>query len=110
MKEYNLYVPCHSKNGGAIEPERILRLKEQLADEFGGFTEFPQRMKGAWKVGGVSFLGNILVFRVLAKKKQARPFFARLKGQWKGEYPEDDLLIIEKDAQPLEGGLKGERI
>jgi hypothetical protein len=110
MKEYNLYVPCHAKNGGAIQPERILRLKEQLAEEFGGFTEFPQRMKGEWKVGDVTFVEDILVFSVLARKKQARPFFARLKEQWKGEFPEDDLLIVEKDAQPLEGGLKGERI
>lgn len=110
MKEYNLYVPCHSNNGSEIEPERILRLKEQLVEEFGGFAEFPQRMKGAWKVGGVTFTDDIVMFRVLAKKKQARPFFARLKEQWNGEFPADGLLIVEKDAQPVEGGLTGERI
>jgi hypothetical protein len=110
MKEYNLYVPCHSKNGGDIDPEIIHRLKEQLVDEFGGFSEFPQPMKGEWKVANVTFLDDILVLSVLAKKKQGRPFFARLKRQWKSEFPEDDLLIVEEDAQPLEGGLRGERI
>ena len=110
MKEYDLYVPCHSKNGGAIKPERILQLKEQLAEEFGGFAEFPQPMKGAWTVGDVTFLDNIIVFSVFAKKKQARPYFARLKEQWKREFPGADLLIVEKDSQPVEEGLKGERI
>lgn len=110
MKEYDLYVPCSYDDGSTVEPEKFERLRERLLDQFGGFDEFPQPHKGLWKMAHVTFRGEVIVFRVNAKKKRARPFFAQLKEELKTDWRQEDILIVEAERSGPEGVVAGERV
>jgi hypothetical protein len=57
MREYELYLPT--------QPGEIEKIKGELVDAFGGYTEVTQRCEGVWKIGGVAFRDEISIIRVL---------------------------------------------
>lgn len=57
MREYEIYLPAQP---GAIE-----KIKDELVEAFGGYTEVTQQCEGVWKIGGVAFRDDISIIRVL---------------------------------------------
>jgi hypothetical protein len=65
MKEYEIYLPTTDNDGSPIDPRELDRVKETLAQAFGGYTHLRQRSEGAWSMGGVTFRDEITILRVL---------------------------------------------
>lgn len=102
VKEYDLYVPLAYNDGRPIEGRKLVRLRERLLAEFGGLTFFPQPNQGFWTFGGITYHDNIVIYRVISgKPKIARRFFAQLKADLKRDLRQEEILIVEKDADLL---------
>lgn len=102
MKEYDLYVPLKYNDGRLIEGRKLVMLRERLLAEFGGLTFFPQPNHGFWTFGGMTYHDDIVIFRVIASKpRMARRFFAQLKADLKRDLRQEEILIVEKDAELL---------
>jgi hypothetical protein len=102
VKEYELYVPLAYNDGSPVEPRKIDWIGERLLERFGGCTFFPQRNEGMWRMGSVTFRDEIVIFRVLTDKvRLARRFFRALKTELKEELHQEEILIVEKDAEVL---------
>jgi hypothetical protein len=100
MKEYDLYVPLIS-NAGTPFPGRMLRgLKRRLIERFGGLTEFPQKQRGYWKLGKVTFRDEIIILRVLSDNPPAtaRRFWLEVKTHLKNEWGQAEVLIVGKNV------------
>jgi hypothetical protein len=102
VKEYEVYVPLRYNDGSPVEPDVIARIGEELLDEFGGVTFFPQRNRGFWKMGHVTFRDDIVIFRALAAKvRPARRFMRQFKEELKKELKQEEMLIVERDVRTL---------
>jgi hypothetical protein len=99
VKEYELYVPLHTNEGGSIPPDRLNGLKRQLVAKFGGLTHFPQKNEGLWKIGGTTFRDEIVILRVLADETEADEFFRLLKKEMQEEWQQQAVLVV---ARPVE--------
>lgn len=102
MKEYELFVPLTHNDGSPVDPQILVELRERLLERFGGLTFFPQRNEGFWTFGGVTYRDEIVVYRVLtAHTRSARKFFRNLKEKLKRDLDQEEILIVEKDAEVL---------
>lgn len=105
MREYDLYVPRNYNDGSPVKRKIIRRIKQHLADQFGGVTEIHLRKRGWWKLGTVTFRDKIVIFQVFTKKKwrarRARQFFAQLKEELKEALEQEEILVIEKKVRIL---------
>ena len=102
MQEYDIFIPLFYNDGTPIEPVKLQDLQTQLLDQFGGLTFFPQPNQGFWTFGGITYHDNIVIYRVItAKPKVARRFFAQLKADLKRDLRQEEILIVEKDADLL---------
>jgi len=54
VKEYDLFIPLYYNDGRPIEPQKFQDLQQQLLDQFGGLTFFPQPNEGFWTMAGVT--------------------------------------------------------
>jgi len=80
----------------------IQALQQQLLDQFGGLTFFPQPNEGFWTVAGITYRDAIVIYRVLTSDAQeARQFLSALKERLKEELQQEDTLIIERDVETL---------
>jgi len=102
VKEYDLFVPLYYNDGSEVEPAKLLRLEDRLLDEFTGLTVFPQPNRGYWRMGGVTYRDEIIVYRVVAPNtRTARRFLRRIKEELKRDLRQEEILIIERDVNTL---------
>jgi hypothetical protein len=101
-KEYDLFVPLYYNDGRPVEPQQFQALQQQLLDQFGGLTFFPQPNEGFWAVAGVTYRDAIVIYRVLTSDAQeARRFLSALKERLKEELQQEEILIVERDVETL---------
>ncbi len=102
MKEYDLFIPLYHNDGSEIEPAKLLRLEDQLLGEFNGLTVFPQPNRGYWRMGGVTYRDEIIIYRVVTpNRRAARRFLRQLKEELKRDLKQEEILIIERDVETL---------
>jgi hypothetical protein len=102
VKEYELYVPVCFNDGTPIAGSVIEDIGKELLGQFNGITIFPQPNEGRWKMGDVVFHDQIVIFRVLTEDvRGARKFFRQLKVKLKRELKQEEILIVEKDANAI---------
>lgn len=102
MKEYDIFIPLYYNDGSLIEGRKLQRLQARLLEQFDGLTFFPQPNEGYWKLAGVTYRDEIVIYRVLtAKSRAARIFLSRLKSDLKRELRQEEILIIERDVETL---------
>src|SRR5262245_55601104 len=102
VKEYDIYLPLSDNEGTPIEARKFQELQQQLLTEFGGVTYFPQPNEGLWRLGDVVYQDEIVIYRVLAKKRRkARRFLELMKEQLKQSFKQLDILIVERDVETL---------
>lgn len=102
VKEYELYVPLTYNDGSAIESEKLVRIREQLLEQFGNLTFFPQHNDGFWTMGGVTFRDSIVLYRIVTDKvRPARRFFRQLKEELKRTLRQEEIFIVERDVEIL---------
>jgi|SRR5688572_17348213 len=100
MKEYDLYVPLTSNSGTPFPVRKLRALKRRLIERFGGLTEFPQKQRGYWKLGKVTFRDEIIILRVLSDDPPgaARRFWREMKTHLGKEWGQADVLIVGKNV------------
>jgi hypothetical protein len=82
---------------------KLQQLQNRLVDHFEGLTFLPQPNQGIWKMGGVTYHDEIIIYRVQsAKVRRAREFLLRLKKDLERELKQEKILIVEKDVTYLE--------
>jgi hypothetical protein len=82
VKEYDLFMPLYYNDGRAVEPQQFQVPQQQLLDQFGGCTFFPQPNEGFWTVAGITYRDAIVIYRVLTfDAPEARQFSSALK-EW----------------------------
>ena len=65
-------------------------------------TYFPQPNEGLWKMSGVTYRDEIVIYRVIATDvASARRFLSGLKERLKRELRQEDILIVERDVATL---------
>ncbi len=102
MKEYDIFVPLYFNDGSPIEAEKFQQLQEVLLDQFGGLTFFPQPNKGVWRMAGMTYRDEIVIYRVIGSAAdEARPFLTNLKVQLKADFEQEEILIVERDVETL---------
>ncbi len=68
MKEYDIFVPLYFNDGTPIEAEKFQELQEVFLGQFGGLTFLPQPNKGFWRMAGITYRDEIVVYRVIAPR------------------------------------------
>ncbi len=102
MKEYDIFVPLNYNDGSPVEAEKLQLLQEDLLDQFEGVTFFPQPNRGFWKMAGITYRDEIVIYRVITSAdEQARRFFAGLKERLKADFEQEEILIVERDVETL---------
>ena len=102
MKEYDIFVPLCFNDGSPVEAEKFQKLQEDLLDQFGGLTFFPQPNKGVWRMAGMTYRDEIVIYRVIGSvAEEARPFLANLKERLKADFDQEEILIVERDVETL---------
>ncbi len=102
MKEYDIFVPLYFNDGSPVEAEKFQQLQERLLDRFGGLTFFPQPNKGLWRMAGVTYRDEIVIYRVIGPAaEEARAFLAKLKQWLKAEFDQQEILIVERAVEML---------
>jgi hypothetical protein len=102
VSEYDLFVPLYYNDGSEVEPAKLLRLEERLLDEFTGLTVFPQPNRGYWRMAGVTYRDEIIVYRIVtSNRRAARRYLRQLKEELKRDLRQEEILIIERDVKTL---------
>ena len=102
VKEYDLFIPLYYNDGRPIEPQKFQDLQQQLLDQFGGLTFFPQPNEGFWTMAGVTYRDAIVIYRVITSDEQAaRQLLSDLKERLKEELRQEDILIVERNVETL---------
>jgi ATP-dependent Clp protease ATP-binding subunit ClpA len=102
IREYDLFVPLHYDDGTAVEADKLARLREQFVKQFGGLIDLHQRHEGHWRIGGVAFRDEIVIYRALADDVDAaRKFFRQVKEELKADLSQEDILIVERQVEVL---------
>jgi hypothetical protein len=102
VREYDLFVPLHYNDGTPVERDKLARLRQRLVDEFGGLIDLHHQHKGYWKIGGVTFRDEIVIYRALVDDAaEARRFFRELKEELTVDLRQEDVLIVERQVEVL---------
>jgi hypothetical protein len=102
VKEYDIYLPLRYNDGTPVETRKFRELQQRLLEEFGGVTYFPQPNEGLWQMGDVVYQDEIVIYRVIAKKRRpARRFLLQLKEDLKSSFKQKEILIVERDVETL---------
>jgi hypothetical protein len=102
VKEYDVFVPLKYNDGTDIETSRLLEIQTFLLEHFDGLTFFPQPNDGFWKMGGVTYRDEIVIYRVLASStRAARRQLRVLKRQLMEALQQEEMLTVERDVETL---------
>ena len=66
-----------------------------MLETFGGYTHLQHQMKGAWKMGGVSFLDDVTILRILDDGLKVGEI-ARLRDHIRRTLCQESVLIVKR--------------
>jgi hypothetical protein len=95
MREFELYLPMTTNDGGPVDAAAIQRIKETLMQAFGGYTHLDQRFQGAWSMGGVTFREDVTILRVLDDGTARFDMYA-FKAMIESALKQQKVLIVER--------------
>lgn len=100
MKEYDIYLPSAHNDGTPIPVAVIERIKLDLAEAFGGYTHLRSATEGAWTVGGVTFLDEVTIVRVL-DDGSAHFDLQDFKTRLEKELQQEKILIVVRAVETV---------
>lgn len=87
---------------GPLNRRSFQELQQQLIDQFGGLTFFPQPNEGFWTMAGVTYRDEIVIYRVItSNEREARRFLSDLKERLKAALRQEEILIVERNVETL---------
>ena len=100
MQEFDIYLPTKNEDGSGVDADEIARIKETLVKAFGGYTHFPQKSEGAWRVGGVTLRDEITIIRVL-DDGSAKFDMVDFKKTLEQRLRQEAVLIVRRDVETV---------
>lgn len=106
MQEYEIYLPAKHNDGRRVDPAYIEQIEQELARAFGGYTHFKQHSAGLWSIGGVTFLDEVTIVRVIddeAPPLEGRaPFdMVAFKRELEQGLQQESVLIVARKVRVL---------
>lgn len=101
MTEYEIYLPTAENDGTPVDARVVDRLKQSLADAFGGYTHQQSRSEGVWKLGSVVFRDEVTIVRVLDDGSSGFDMRA-FKGEVETALRQESVLIVEREVRVFE--------
>ena len=99
--EYEVYVPLSDADGVRFSKVVLDYYRARLVEHFGGLTDLKHRNEGIWKVHGIEYYDEIVIWRVLSSDTEGNDeqFFSLLKGSMMKDLKQKDILIVRKSAE-----------
>lgn len=98
--EIDFYIPLTYNSNEAIPNEVLGELKQEIVTKFGGITDFKFKGEGEWKMAGVTFRDEVVVWRAYGEDSpDVLKFLSQLKGQMKLKLRQADVLIAIKQTR-----------
>ena len=95
MKEYDIFVPLYFNDGSPVEAAAFQALQETLLGQFGGLTFFPQPNKGFWRMAGITYRDEIVVYRVIGPDaEESRRFLSAAKAAAEDDLPTSTTVAL----------------
>ena len=104
MRKYDIYLPLRYNTGKPIEPTKISKICDELAETFGAITVSPLSAphQGRWKYGGVEYIDDIIKIEVVTTRdRQTKKFFIEFKERLKTSLRQIDILITTHGIQVI---------
>jgi hypothetical protein len=106
---YNIFLPQNYNDGRSIEDEKFDAIRQELAQQFNGLTEFTTPlfpMHGSWMGLGFLQTEDIYVYSVFGENiNEAREFLDAATERWKSKDALDQEAILVTEI-PIEVLLK----
>src|ERR1044071_3552321 len=95
FRRYEITLPTRDNDGNAIEPEKTLVTRREVADRFGALTFVPQPVYGEWTHQGARYEDvNLRVIVDVEDTPENAEFFVELKQRLKERFRQIDIWII----------------
>ena len=95
LRRYEITLPTRYNDGQAIEPEKFLISRREIAARFGALTFVPQPVHGEWSHQGVRYEDvNIRIVVDVEDNPENAEFFRRLKQTLKERFQQIDIWIV----------------
>jgi hypothetical protein len=93
---YEILLPRKYNDGSAIEPEKLLLVKQELFERFGALTVNPHPLEGIWSQAGATFEDVLLKYVVDVPEDTAevQMFFRQFKEVLKERLRQFDIWIV----------------
>ncbi len=106
MQEYEIYLPTKHNDGRPIDPAHIEQIEHRLAQTFGGYTHLKQRSNGLWRMGGVTFMDEVTIVRVIDDGQRpfdgSEPFdMAAFKRELEQTLQQESVLIVAREVRVM---------
>jgi hypothetical protein len=102
VREYDIFVPLYYNDGSAVEARKFQNLQKRLLEHFDGLTFFPQPNQGFWKMGGLTYRDEIVIYRVLTGNvRAARRLLRQIKVELKKSFRQVDILIVGRNVEVI---------
>jgi hypothetical protein len=98
VKEYEIYLPTTENDGTPVDPRLITAVKKLVNDTFGGYTHLRQRNEGRWTMGGVTFVDEVTILRVLNERGSAFDM-VEFKRMLEELLRQESVLIVEREVR-----------
>jgi hypothetical protein len=100
MHLVQLLLPVYDNAGKAFPASRYARVRDELAERFGGLTAYTRApAEGLWTNPGVQpARDDIVVYEVMVKRLD-RSWWKRFRGRLEREFKQQELVVR---AQPVE--------
>ena len=100
---YNIFLPRQYNDGSPIEEEKFAALRQELAQEFDGVTEFTSPlfpMQGSWMGFGFLQTEDISIYSVFAENiNEVREFLDAAVERWKSkEWLDQEAILVTEMA------------
>lgn len=98
--EIDVYIPLRFNSNKEIPKEILGDMKSKIIKYCGGITDLKFKSEGEWRMGGVVFRDEIVVWRAFAdESSETQEFLKALKQELKEKLQQSEILISVKAAK-----------
>ena len=100
--EYSIFIPTLDNDSHPFSESQLTGLKKLLIEKFGGLTDTKHKNKGVWKIGGIKYKDEIVIWKVLAKASSRSDYvMTKLKRKFEKSLKQKEILIVKASVQAL---------
>ena len=98
--EFEIYVPLSDNQGVKFPNQLLAAYKSELVEMFSGLSDLKYKGEGIWKIHGVEYNDEIVLWRVYGSDPQSDPIFMKdLKKRMLKDFRQKDILIVKRQVE-----------